>query len=56
MTNNKGDIGHYRYEEPHLTLKEGPMLNLKPAKDAGHIISYKLSLHSKPLWPIIREI
>ena len=23
MTNNKGDIGHYRYEETHLTLKEG---------------------------------
>ena len=56
MTSNKGDIGHYRYEEPHLTLKEGPKSFLKPAKDSGHMIFYRLSSHPKPLQPIIREI
>ena len=23
-SNSKGDIGHYRYQGPHLTLKEWP--------------------------------
>ena len=35
MTNNKGDIGHYRYEEPHLTLKEGSKVKSETSKRFG---------------------
>ena len=52
MTNNKGDIGHYRYKEPHLTLKEGSKVKSETTKDSGHMISYKLSSHTKPLQTI----
>ena len=30
MSNSKGDIGHYRYQGPHSTLKEGPMVKCDP--------------------------
>ena len=31
-TNNKGDIGHYRYKEPYLTLKEGSKVKSETRK------------------------
>ena len=55
-TNNKGDIDHQRYQGPHSTLKEGSKVKSDPPKDLGHMISYRLSSHPKPLRPITREI
>ena len=34
-TINKGGIGHYRYEEPHLTLKEGSKVKSETSKRFG---------------------
>ena len=35
MTNDKGDIGHYRYEQSHLTLKEGSKVKSETSKRSG---------------------
>ena len=46
MTNNKGDIGHYRYEEPHLTLNEGS--KVKPEVWSPQIFKF-VAITSNPI-------
>ena len=35
MTNNKGDIGHYKYQGPHSTLKAGSKVKSDLTKRFG---------------------
>ena len=39
-----------------MISKEGSKVKVDPSKDSGHMISYKLFSHPKPVGPIIKGI
>ena len=55
-TNNKRDIGTFKFGHRHLTLNEAPRSNLTTSKDSQHMFSYRLFSHPKPVGSIISEI
>ena len=56
MSNNKGDIWPYSYDDPHMILQQVSMFKFDTCKNSQAMISYKLFSHSEPLGPMIREI
>ena len=47
-TNNKGDIHHYRYQEPHSTFKEGSKVKSDITKRFGAHDFLQVVFTSKP--------